>query len=858
MSRVFTPRDQCPHCGSQMRRSKYSEAYGEAEDTPWRRESMPSSGQYESMANERFPVSGETPFLLRSGGEAASESESWKTAAQGETWSESEGIERAEDYDGRMIASEARLQEVQEAQFSTEHGKLTADEIAALLGRKSALVALHWLLASNELQQEALAALLMKPGPRSVRIVNADLTIPDYLRLLSRLCGDAAEQTEQEAAESPFQFGARAVEESEAFSKEAFSQSEMRTAQVDETDASEVRLEDEEFRVDRLPQKARVEFSKTESAAWRQAIEEAIGAGIRDPNDLADLIFFMQHRDRVASGAGKSIDKVEPDFFKLRAEWNLYRTIASRRLNPSAECSVFLPAQPSSNYEQYLAEATTGRITLMINGRTSGRNKTEAFDSMQRTVESLGRGDTVYLAAFQVNPTKLTVPGSAGDTTWADLFVRKATQGVKIRIILTDFPEHFQDWKSDLTRLNEAIKGVPDAARDNLKYIVSMHPAQLRFKLVSLTPRIVRVVPNGILTVLNHVGTHHQKFMVTKKSGATIAYCGGLDISPARTPEGWPDNKLQPTGRIVWHDTHVMLEGLIARDLEREFVLRWNREKEGSTGPRPVDKSTGPQPGRIEIDHWEPFETLVQAPLGGSDREAARNTQTLQMLRTVSVGATTPDFRRDDVWQGYFRLIGCATHFLFMENQYFHEPAMADAIVKQAEAQPDLIVIIVVAFAIDDPDNQFTDRGVAQQNEFFKRLFKIPESRRRVYTMVGRLVHAKLIMADDRALCVGSTNADPRDFFMDTQLNVMLDNPQAVKNFRHQLWSHDLGVGEVDVAGLPVSGFIAQWDKVANANELLNATPEKMKGEGVIPFDPTTVKGKWSDLPDVLTEVDGG
>ena len=183
---------------------------------------------------------------------------------------------------------------------------------------------------------------------------------------------------------------------------------------------------------------------------------------------------------------------------------------------------------------------------------------------------------------------------------------------------------------------------------------------------------------------------------------------------------------------------------------------------------------------------------------------------------------------------------------------------MADAIVKQAEAQPDLIVIIVVAFAIDDPDNQFTDRGVAQQNEFFKRLFKIPENRRRVYTMFRRLVHAKLIMADDRALCVGSTNADPRDFFMDTQLNVMLDNPQAVKNFRHQLWSHDLGVGEVDVAGLPVSGFIAQWDKVANANELLKATPEKMKGEGVIPFDPTTVKGKLSDLPEVLTEVDGG
>jgi hypothetical protein len=193
-----------------------------------------------------------------------------------------------------------------------------------------------------------------------------------------------------------------------------------------------------------------------------------------------------------------------------------------------------------------------------------------------------------------------------------------------------------------------------------------------------------------------------------------------------------------------------------------------------------------------------------------------------------------------------------------MENQYFHEPAMADAIVKQAEAHPDLIVIIVVAFEIDDPTNQITEHGRALQNEFFKRLSKIPANRWRVYTMFGRLVHSKLILVDDQALSVGSTNANPRDFFMDTQLNVMLDDPQAVKGFRHQLWSHDLGLSEAHVAGWAVSDFITQWDLVAKANELLKTTPEKMAGEGVIPFDPTTVKGKLSAIPDILAELDGG
>ena len=35
-------------------------------------------------------------------------------------------------------------------------------------------------------------------------------------------------------------------------------------------------------------------------------------------------------------------------------------------------CSAFLPANPSKNYEDYVAAPTTGRMTLMINGRNSG------------------------------------------------------------------------------------------------------------------------------------------------------------------------------------------------------------------------------------------------------------------------------------------------------------------------------------------------------------------------------------------------------------------------------------------------------------------------------------------------------
>jgi phosphatidylserine/phosphatidylglycerophosphate/cardiolipin synthase-like enzyme len=574
-----------------------------------------------------------------------------------------------------------------------------------------------------------------------------------------------------------------------------------------------VELEENEFRLDRLPAKAQQHFSKG-GAAWRDAVAEAIRAGIRNPSDLADLIFFMQNPTRMTARVGKPINKREPDFFKLRAEWNLYRTIATGLLKPAAAkptCAVFLPANPSRNYENYVAAPTTGRITLMINGKSSGVDQTEAFDSMQKTVESLGPNDSIFLANWQFTPTDvhLTVR-RPGMKTWGDLFKSKAKDGVKIRIIISVLPQLASRFQTNLSPLNKIISDLPSSARDNLKYIASQHPANL-------------------------LGSHHQKFMVVRKGRTTIGYCGGLDISFNRTPDKTPAGWGGWGSNFVWHDIHAKLEGLIVRDLEKEFVLRWNREKDESTASK--------------LPGWKGFETLAQASVTSVDREADKNTHKLQMLRTVSIGTNAQDIRRDDIWQGYFRLIGCATRFIFMENQYFHEPKMADAIVKQAQAQSDLIVIIVVTSKSDDPDNVFTEHCLALRHEFFRRLFAgLPPSRLRVYTKFVAMVHSKLILVDDQVLSMGSANANPRGFFLDTELNVMLDDAEAVTRFRHRLWSHDLGVTEESVATWAVSDFIAKWDAVAKANEGKIKTPDQMTGEGFIPFGPRNVKGARSRL----------
>jgi hypothetical protein len=53
-----------------------------------------------------------------------------------------------------------------------------------------------------------------------------------------------------------------------------------------------------------------------------------------------------------------------------------------------------------------------------------------------------------------------------------------------------------------------------------------------------------------------------------------------------------------------------------------------------------------------------------------------------------------------------------------------------------------------------------------------------------------------------------------------------------------------------------VRDFIAKWDAVAKANEGLKKTPDDMRGEGVIRFDPKSIKGqKQAFINDVLTEI---
>ncbi len=508
----------------------------------------------------------------------------------------------------------------------------------------------------------------------------------------------------------------------------------------------------------------------------------------------------------------------------------------------------WLPVHDVADYFAYVRPVRLGVIEPLINGRSSGGtgpddDHTEPLDRMQETVASLGNGDFVYLSAWFFEPaTQLTKGPVAGATTWGALFALKAKEGVTVRILINDFDpvSGLDQWldQDSLKPLDALVSGLPAAARKNLKYFVSMHPAHVG----TLKSLLATTGSKHSKTSIN-VASHHQKFMVARRGEELTAFCGGLDIESRKTPAKWA--YVAPF-MVGWHDLHVKLTGPITRDLEQEFVLRWNREQKSTRTPDRAD--------------WSGFGTLVPAPLSAKDEVGAKKQHRVQMLRTISDDAILSpyDNKRSDIQEAYGRGIATASRFIYLENQYFRSAELAKFIVDEGKVNPGLVVILVVVAnaGADDGENAVTAHGNYLQFETFDAIVKgLGAARVRIFTMRDRAVHSKFVLVDDRWMCIGSANGNVRSFQLDSELNVQTFEAGLVSSFRKRLWAHNLGERAATVGAWKDSELLAKWDAIAAAN--LKVSPQDMAGEGILAFDYTAAPGKkHGSVPDALASLD--
>ena len=306
------------------------------------------------------------------------------------------------------------------------------------------------------------------------------------------------------------------------------------------------------------------------------------------------------------------------------------------------------------------------------------------------------------------------------------------------------------------------------------------HKAQKWFKNSSIRFRLDDAVPLG--------ACHHQKVLVIDDA---IAFCGSGDFGADR----WdsiahsdvdsrridPDLKYHPPR----HEVMMLVDGPAAKALGELGRERWLRAT-NETMPAPLPSDHDPWPPSIRPH-------LETAP--------------------VAIVRTEPAWRGRPLveeWEALtFRSIAEAKTTLYLENQYFTSPDIAEAIAKRL-AEPDgpEIVLVSTEHSPSYFDKLTMDRT---RSMVIRRLLAADVfGRFRAYcpeTPKGHpiIVHAKLAVVDDRLLRIGSSNLNNRSGGLDTECELAIEafdetSAKAITNLRNHLVGHYMGRSAADVA----------------------------------------------------------
>ncbi|HKT53978.1 MAG TPA: phospholipase D-like domain-containing protein [Caulobacteraceae bacterium] len=297
---------------------------------------------------------------------------------------------------------------------------------------------------------------------------------------------------------------------------------------------------------------------------------------------------------------------------------------------------------------------------------------------------------------------------------------------------------------------------------------------------------------------------HHQKALVVDDQ---LAFCGGADFGVDR----WdttahldvdyrridPDHTAHPPR----HEVMALVDGPAAQalgDLARE---RWRR----ATG----EVLTPPIAGG---DPWPPSVVPELGEVG------------VGLARTEPAWHGRPAVRE---WEALtLRSIAEAKRSLYIENQYFTAPSVAEALARRLAEPKGPEIVLVTSERSPSYFDRFTmdrARGVAlrrlREADVFGRFRALHP-----VTAEGRpiIVHAKLMLVDDRLARIGSGNLNNRSGGLDTECEVAIeakdrDGRAAIARLRHRLIAHYLGRTADDL-----DGALARSRSLIRAIEALN------------------------------------
>jgi phosphatidylserine/phosphatidylglycerophosphate/cardiolipin synthase-like enzyme len=529
-------------------------------------------------------------------------------------------------------------------------------------------------------------------------------------------------------------------------------------------------------------------------------------------------------------------------------------------------------------------------------------DRVAAFQEMEASILSATR--TVHMTGWVFVPeTPLqnsAVKSAIGGGTWLDLlsFVADREKNpVTVRLILSDFdpffftPSHRLCWKA-VTQLAETAAKLSRTRATNLQCFPSRHEAvsgllaspllaklfskksppleekineslgaynKLRFdtafKLFARTPGhwssiiantktrkfTLSSKPNDIV----HVGSHHQQHLIVDSE---VGFCGGMDVTHLalndRRHRLARRHKARGEPDLLWHDVHARVHGPVVFDFERNFFLRWQRERELFNVTLQLE---------LEPNRPVRLPTLVFPPMTKLPRELPKPAGIVraQAHRTFSINSSSATFetKRRDVLDGYEKAIKRAKTYVYIENQYFRHSGVADLLVARHQSTKNLKVIVVLPVAPEEfderaKDDPFVLQPIALQNEAIDKLIAEFGPDIGIFSPVARFrsakksltheagspqvyVHTKLLVVDDEFASLGSANVNGRSFLLDTELNIAWVG-HSVRALRLDLWSEWLGLPPSEISSWTADTFLTHWNEISRRNA--RSSPAKRSG----------------------------
>ncbi|MEN8762881.1 MAG: VTT domain-containing protein, partial [Thiogranum sp.] len=280
--------------------------------------------------------------------------------------------------------------------------------------------------------------------------------------------------------------------------------------------------------------------------------------------------------------------------------------------------------------------------------------------------------------------------------------------------------------------------------------------------------------------------SQHQKIVVVDDA---VAFSGGLDLSKWRwdTPEHRIDDqrRVDPDGKSYppFHDMQMVVDGNAAVALGQLARERWQR----ATGEQAREKAAN-----LAHDPWP------------ASLQAIMDDVSVAIARTVADYTGQEGVR--EVERLYLDSIAAAERFIYIENQYLTAHCIEEVLSQRLQQREGPEVVIVMPEKTGGWLEQHTMDVL--RSRLVKQLCKADRHERlRLYypqlssgSDISLMVHAKLMVIDDRLLRVASSNLSNRSMGLDGECDLAIevepgtDTAQAIRRLREQLIAEHLGV----------------------------------------------------------------